>query len=199
MFRLRGIILASAVFCVGAGASDAGRALRVRVRLYSAAAVPPRVIDYATEECTRIFKDAGIVIEWATAGDSQVDDLNLSIADNAIRGAHADAVGYVVRTSVGASAVVVWSRVIRLTAYHRPAFEIMGRVMAHEIGHLLLADGSHSAVGVMRARWFLNDLNATSAQHFFFTREEQSQMRRQILSRNFKTSPSLLSLWNTPQ
>ncbi len=120
---------------------------------------------------------------WATAAPAQSDELNVIIAATPFHEATAGALGYVIKSSVGESAYVVWSRVIPWIAYSRPAFEILGRVMAHEIGHLLLDDGTHSDIGLMRAKWSGVDLHWKSVGVFFLTAEEQTQIRRRLLRR----------------
>ncbi len=49
---------------------------------------------------------------------------------------------------------------------------LLGIAAAHEIGHLLLGSNSHSASGLMRARWDGRDLALARVGQFGFTREQ---------------------------
>ena len=54
---------------------------------------------------------------------------------------------------------------------------VLGYVIAHELGHLLLGPG-HAAQGVMRAEWDLRDLQAISQHRLQFSSAEGLRMRR---------------------
>jgi hypothetical protein len=57
--------------------------------------------------------------------------------------------------------------------------EMLALVVAHELGHLLLPVGSHSASGVMRARWDLNELRLDSGR-FEFTPMQAETIRQRV-------------------
>jgi hypothetical protein len=48
---------------------------------------------------------------------------------------------------------------------------LLGRAIAHEVGHLLLGSGYHSERGVMRAEWPDQMLSGTATDWGFSTRE----------------------------
>ena len=54
--------------------------------------------------------------------------------------------------------------------------EILGGILAHEIGHLLLAESSHSGTGVLRARWGDQDLRMIAYGRLWFTPEQAARM-----------------------
>ncbi len=176
---LLGIVIVSAVLPTVAVAQSP----RVRVRVENVAGAPEAVVHSAEAECSRIFGNAGIKIVWAPEGSTQSGDLNVVIAARPFQEASAVALGYVIESPAGESAYVVWSRVIPWIAYRRPAFEILGRVMAHEIGHLLLGDGRHSDAGLMRGTWSGRDLQWMASGSFSLTAEEQTKIRRQVTRR----------------
>jgi len=64
-------------------------------------------------------------------------------------------------------------------AWAMPASEIMGNVIAHELGHLLLRSASHSFAGVMTARWD----SMTRMRDLLFNRRQAGAMQGQIMSR----------------
>ena len=58
--------------------------------------------------------------------------------------------------------------------------ELLGSVMAHELGHLLLGSNSHSRAGIMRARWQGEEVNLLSRGNLRFTREQGEHMRGKL-------------------
>jgi hypothetical protein len=63
---------------------------------------------------------------------------------------------------------------------------ILGAMMAHEIGHLLLGDNRHSASGVLRASWGDQDLRTIARGQMCFTAGEARRMVAMVLRRNFE-------------
>jgi hypothetical protein len=58
---------------------------------------------------------------------------------------------------------------------------LLGRVMAHEVGHLLLGTGYHGEAGVMRAEWPDAQLNR-DGDHWRFSMLEAASMQRVLAS-----------------
>lgn len=57
---------------------------------------------------------------------------------------------------------------------------LLGRAIAHEIGHLLIGTSQHSTKGVMRARWTRRELQRDSPDQWRFTRAEMMAMRERV-------------------
>ena len=62
-----------------------------------------------------------------------------------------------------------------------PMWMIMGRVTAHEIGHLLLGTNSHTVSGLMQAKW---DLRRPHPAEWRFTDADAAKMRSRRLTRS---------------
>jgi hypothetical protein len=60
---------------------------------------------------------------------------------------------------------------------------LLGRAMAHEIGHLLLGENSHAAKGIMRAGWSDQDLTLAARPYLLFTPEQARQMKSRLAAR----------------
>jgi hypothetical protein len=58
-----------------------------------------------------------------------------------------------------------------------PAGELLGCVVAHELGHLLLGTASHSPTGLMSAVWQDPELRQAMRGNLFFTGDEGERMR----------------------
>jgi hypothetical protein len=60
--------------------------------------------------------------------------------------------------------------------------DILGTVIAHELGHLLLGSNSHSGVGIMRAHWQGEELRRLSRGGLWFTNEQAGDMRGKVIA-----------------
>ncbi len=60
---------------------------------------------------------------------------------------------------------------------------MLGHLMAHELGHLLLGQGSHGASGLMHVPWHKKELQKVSQGTLMFMSWEGDKMREQILNR----------------
>jgi hypothetical protein len=57
---------------------------------------------------------------------------------------------------------------------------LLGRAMAHEIGHLLKGSSSHSPAGIMSDHWYVNELRAAAMGTLNFTAEDAILMRTRL-------------------
>lgn len=62
-----------------------------------------------------------------------------------------------------------------------PMATILGRVTAHEIGHLLIGTNAHAPSGLMQATW---DLRSPYGDAWRFTRDDAAKIRSRMLARS---------------
>jgi hypothetical protein len=60
---------------------------------------------------------------------------------------------------------------------------LLGRAIAHELGHLLLGRSRHSSNGLMRAVWSQEEIRGTRPAGWQFSTAEAAQMRQGLASR----------------
>jgi hypothetical protein len=172
------------------------------VRLYNAAGVPAAELLSARRTAVSILGDGGIDVVVRHCGrlvagepppDSCSEPLKPSevvvrIIDapafTATVGADAFGVAYVVTdTDRGWLATMFADRIDRAASRARVSTgALLGRVMAHEIGHLLLGSGYHGPDGVMRAEWS-DAFLARPGDEWRFSIDESARMQR-TLDRN---------------
>ena len=58
---------------------------------------------------------------------------------------------------------------------------LLGRAIAHEIGHLLLGSSSHPRDGLMRALWSQEELRGLKPAYWGFSPREAAQMQRALV------------------
>ena len=78
----------------------------------------------------------------------------------------------------GVLATIYADRVLVMAAAARiDAATLLGRAIAHEMGHLLLANNVHSTHGLMRPIWSREDLRKERGADWVFTKEEIASIR----------------------
>jgi len=137
---------------------------------------------------TFIFKTIGVKTEWVTDREPQ---LRIFVVDRLVDEAVSseDIFGYAPRDPDGTSsgmAYIAYGRIhelvleSRLPGHQRlDAEDVLTYFIAHEIGHLLLPAGSHTATGIMRARWRAADFNPAGKNFMSFTPEQEKLIKIQ--------------------
>jgi hypothetical protein len=164
----------------------------VRVFIYDYARISPALLKGAMAAASGIVERAGVDLEWTecavraeeTPKDSpchriMLVDIQLRIlpADMAKRaGTRPHCLGYAI-TKSGSVAAVYHHRAIELMKEGLASLRlILGAATAHEIGHLLLAESSHSPAGLMRAAWDKEDLRALMRGSLSFSDAQAQRM-----------------------
>ena len=60
---------------------------------------------------------------------------------------------------------------------------LLGTVMVHELGHLLLSTNSHSGFGVMQANWSGKELSAVEHRAMYFSSSESKRIQQAVMAR----------------
>jgi hypothetical protein len=163
----------------------------VRVRLYDYARVSRSVLETAKTQASAILRQAGVRVQWVRCslreGDnsgnaacrlsSTAMDLELRILDRAMAKRAPTTqycLGYAwLAPGSNSIAAVFYNRAIDLEKGNLATrSDILGAIMAHEIGHLLLEQASHAETGIMRARWGDDDLRLIAKGRMQFTTEQ---------------------------
>lgn len=176
-----------------AAASETGH--RVTVWVHNYANVPESTLEQAQDVASSVFERTGFGLEWvrpATANGRRMDGADLvlrTVSESMVKSWKLDgdhlAFAIVVKNSRSAYiAGVIVDRVektARRLGY--PFGEVTGYVMAHELGHLLLADKRHSATGIMSYPVDKRYLSQTSQGRMLFTRSQVRTIQSRISQR----------------
>jgi len=82
-------------------------------------------------------------------------------------------VAFLSAEGTGCYSDVFYDRTLQLHADWKVSLaDILGSVMAHELGHLLLGSNSHAGTGIMKARWQGEELGLLSRGNLRFTSEQ---------------------------
>jgi hypothetical protein len=158
----------------------------IQILMTDDAQMSPRAIEAAKETVETLYRRVGIEIAWI---DHLASDLPLVVAIAPPGGAErlgvgVNAMGYTFRIrdpEPGGRALIFPDRVARRAEMARidPA-RLLGAVIAHEIGHMLLPD-AHTRTGLMRGTWTERDLRLIDMGGLGFTADERIRIRRELV------------------
>jgi len=174
--------------------------VQVTISVYNDAGVPGAVLLRGEDEAGRVFEQAGIEVKWlncqvpaASEEESEMcrkavfpQHLQLRIVRKA-RTLNGKAMGVSFQAADGSGCYA--------DVFYEPMKEVhessgadiaslLGHVVAHEVGHLLLGTNSHAAAGIMQARWTAEELASNEMGKVAFTEKESRQMRETLLTRH---------------
>jgi hypothetical protein len=204
---LRLIICVFALCFSALVAAQENAATGIILRVYNTSDVPRRDLDVARDVLADIFLSAAeIEMTWQECGTASASAPQcgqvLAPHELVIRIVHSpmgapgpsDVFGYShvdTTTRSGTLATVLEDRVEEAARRtHTAAGPLLGRVIAHEVGHLLLGSVDHSDEGIMRTRWS----DAAVRRHraggteWSFSRGEGIGLREGLLARTAEST-----------
>ena len=92
-------------------------------------------------------------------------------------------VAFLSAEGTGCYSDVYYDRAINLHVdWNLSLTDILGTVMAHELGHLLLGSNSHTPLGIMRGHWQPEELRRLARGGLLFTAEQGHHMQGKLSS-----------------
>jgi hypothetical protein len=189
---LRIVLLATLLVSLLGTAAAAENDPHLNVIVRFSADLPPGLVTDAEKSATRVFDKASVTAQWLNCparGGEFVDascdappvptDLVLHIVPSSQRSSDAVFGVAFVTGSAGAYADIFLDRVQRIhdQARNVSIAALLGSVFAHEIGHLLLGEHSHSRDGLMVGQWHLDQLNKIGKGNLFFDSKDAHRLR----------------------
>ena len=164
------------------------------VQVYGFPGLSPWTVRGAETEAERILRSAALRLTWidctsrvvsaSCPSSRQSADLVARFLAKALPQATPTALGMAAGSSRdSAVAFIFYDRVAAMRTQTRSLPVMLGRVMAHEITHLLLPEEDHSQVGLMRAQWAADDLRITSWACLGVPLRSVQLMQREVLRR----------------
>ena len=186
----RRIWVAGLVLCAGFAAERTAVAQTadspiVYVHIMDGADVPVDTLERAQIDATHVFQLSGITLVWVDANRCQVSCLTVRIVTQAVsaKSRNPHMLG-VAPSTEEARGINVWIFYHRIRAYSADlgmqASQLLGHVMAHEMGHLLLPHGAHSVAGLMRAQWDGAQVRNAATGLLTFTPDQAALIRERL-------------------
>jgi len=174
--------------------------VELTVRLYNLAEAPDDEVQRAAEAANAVFRRIGIGLVWLRCEGPTPDKACDMVSGPAVfnlrlmpahmpppEGLPKNIFGFALMSTRGEFAVtanVYFERVARISdgrKYRRPV--VLGAVMAHELGHLLLGINSHSKKGLMTLPWGPKVLLAANRGMLGFSKKEAGRILEAAIDR----------------
>ena len=185
---------------------------RLQVFLYAYAPISSDHLKVAKEVATGIYTNVGIQVEWRecylaegelksnpecsrlTPTTLVVRILPRSQAERFKQPPFVFGFAQTVHSGgFGYYASVFYHRVEELSGIFTSSTPVvLGHVIAHEMGHLLLGHGSHSRTGLMTANWDRKELERVNQRTFIFNSQQAKEIRARFLERHSSAEASRL-------
>ena len=172
----------------------------ITVHLYDYAGLSEATLTKAERETSRIYRHSGVEVSWMECAAEGVQGTSLTVCDPAtagtaisvsilppdMEGRMRESAGLVGRgpvsgIAVGAHAYVFLHRVVEICDSGKyPQEIILGVLIAHEVGHVLLGSNSHWPQGIMSAKLSSADLRLALDDLLFFDEKQAATMRDRL-------------------
>jgi hypothetical protein len=185
-------------FCVALNANgetqpspDRQGAPTLQVLIYGFPELPPGVLQGAEAEATRLLRAVPIRWRWvncrggAIACDPQPGptDLTIRVVRSALPSVSERALGAASPSAEGMAAFLFYDRILALRTQTCWLPAMLGRVLAHEMTHLLMMGEEHAGFGLMRKQWRAEDLRWPSTACIGLSAESIRIMHDEALRR----------------
>jgi len=180
---------------------------QLTLSVFNDAQVPPSVLTAARARTVAVMQQSAIALTWLDCGEpshrpelpacwevSYPEHLSVRLIDKP-HTLGADTFGQAFLNSAGEGSYAnVYPSCL-------PAFfslralecgDLLGVIVAHEVGHLLLGAGSHSDYGLMAGRWRRAELELAAQGRLLFTADQAQRIRRRLdtaFARNAAAQP----------
>jgi len=199
-FKALSLAVVSLVASIAAARTPDALAPRVRLSVFNDAGIPADTLAQAAARATAILAQSGVELDWLDCGRPDPADfsppttpcsvvawphqLSVRILPRA-RSIGADIFGQAFLDDAGRGAYSnVYFSNLAANREHAQLSDgdMLGFVIAHEVGHLLLGSNSHSLSGLMQARWDSSALHSALHNTLFFTSAQSATLRSRLCS-----------------
>ncbi len=168
----------------------------VLVRLIDTYRVPQPLLFRAKDTAGQILASAGVHVRWGRMG-SRPGAETMDVID--VRFAYSFPETYKPKALAeafpfagnGVRINIFFNRLAStIKLYELSAGSILGHVLAHEIGHVLLQEGSHAQTGLMKPYWTGLDYSGMVLKNLEFTAADANRIRINLVGRiPFQAAP----------
>ena len=167
----------------------------VAISVFNDLGISSEILMQAEEVSSHVFGEAGIHVDWVNCSPQDEapsgkvacrqaipQHLHLHIVRRSLNLRDFTlGISYLASDGTGFQADIFYEGIenLRRETFVDPAI-ILGHVAGHEIGHLLLGTNSHSAGGIMRAHWKMEELARASKGLLLFTKSQSHRMTEKL-------------------
>ena len=164
---------------LNAPTADSGEPTELALLVISNPHIPQTVRVRAQRVAARIYRDIGVRLVWVAQGQPDVPyRFVLKISPAALPSVSQAALGLALG---GTFAYAFYGRIQEFTdANHIDLEVVLGHVIAHEIGHLLLPQHYHSKTGLMSSSWTPEQAYGAGQRDLKFSADESRLIRTRL-------------------
>ena len=178
--RIRGLVAVIAMVVLGNATTWAGGPeVMITVMVRNDARVPAKVLATAEDAVVSTYAKAGVSVAF-TETPAAITVALVTHEQAEKLGHRLDVLGFALRSPDGGGKVayIMMRRVSEQSLQHRVDLGVvLGSVIAHEMGHLLLPFNSHAPAGLMRPKLGLAEFKKDLHGNLLFNATEGSQLR----------------------
>jgi hypothetical protein len=182
---------------VTAGPDTRPDTIRLKVSVFNDAQVPLSVLRSAESRAQAVFGEAGISLTWLDCGTPghwhrELGCLDLAFPNHLsvrlVTGKQTGSDDIFGQSFLNEQGDGNYANVYMTPLSSAKALEVIGEgdllgcIVVHELGHLLLGKNSHSTGGLMRAKWEVLELREAARGNLLFTKSETERMRVRYFS-----------------
>jgi len=189
------LVLVSSQFSIWAAVGS------LPVLVHDYAGVAPNVLARAEVEASRVLATAAVDVQWINCTDSSTDPepcrrlpdatalvVQILPAQASTHGVEPDALGFAAPPDPSVSgryAGVFFGRVASRANGQLRTEVLLGHVIAHELGHLLLGLGGHARSGIMAGTWDARTLHQAARGQLVFDQLQRSRIEKNVVQRSW--------------
>ena len=210
-FKKGSVLALACLGMAGPALAQSNSGVVLPVLVYNYAKVQADSLHSAQRHAGRIFQETGVQFEWhecrVSLSEPQRDpycsqglrrtDLVLKILPQSrihAFGVGKDVAGLVQPGEMVCDAYVFYDRLHDIARRESADVTVLlGSIIAHEFGHLLIGSGGHSEDTVMRAEWTARGLARAPLRETKFSSEQSQRIRLGALARNRQTESDHLA------
>ena len=167
--------------------------LKLDVQVYSLSGLRTQTLEAAEAEAARLLHPITAEVRWINCSSTRLatdclssqrpTTLIVRILPKALPRVSTASLGITDSSDRYAAAFVFYDRVLALRTHSRLLPTMLGRVIAHEVGHLLMPGQAHLEVGLMRRQWGPDDLRIASGSSLGLPSAAVLSMQKEALRR----------------
>jgi hypothetical protein len=162
----------------------------LRVHVYGFEGMSATLLEFAEAESSRIIGHS-VPVDWlnCVTGENgcghefRDGDMVVRVLSHTQAALPSKALGAAVMGDPAVYAVIAYDRIIALRQNDAPPYATLGKVMAHEITHLLMGADSHAPAGIMRPEWSRREFGIDRNSSWFYTSQQRAAMRERLTRR----------------
>jgi hypothetical protein len=135
-------------------------------------------------EATSIFANIDVELKWVGYSDCPEESVRVQLSPTAVPGVSPAALACAYPFDNRSDTILLFRNRVdeMLSGRGSAAGIILGHILAHEIGHVLLGTDTHATAGLMKPGWNSRDLGAMLSSRLEFSSLHSEMIRKNLIA-----------------